>query len=82
MLGIISLDINRCDKIITELIEYSSDICLDIEACSPKSILTGTMSKIQMPDNINLVDRTFHEPSMLADVGKIQQVFRSIVQNG
>ena len=81
MLEIIERDIKRSDKIINDLIEYSSDLFLEMQYCSPKSLLTGAMSKLQVPRNIKVVNRTLAEPRILADVSKIQRVFTLIIEN-
>ena len=81
MLNIIEGDIKRSDKIINDLIEYSSDIYLEIEKCSPKSLLKGAMLKLQVPENIKVVNHTLEEPMMFADVSKIERVFMLIIKN-
>ena len=81
MLNIIEGDIKRSDKIINDLIEYSSDINLEIEKCSPKSLLKGAMSKLQVPERIKVENHTLDEPMMLADVSKIERVFMLIIKN-
>lgn len=81
MLEIIDNDISRSDKIITDLIEYSSDICLETEQCSVKSLLTGALSALPVPKNIEIVDHTCEEPKIFADAEKVQRVFKLIVKN-
>jgi signal transduction histidine kinase len=81
MLGIIDHDISRSDKIITDLIEYSSDIFLETEECTPKLLLIGALSMLDVPDNVKLVDETMDQPRMLVDASKIQRVFALIIKN-
>ncbi|MGA2524290.1 MAG: CHASE4 domain-containing protein [Candidatus Bathyarchaeia archaeon] len=81
MLEIIVNDISRSDKIINDLVEYSSDIDLELEQCCPKSLLAGVLSILQTPKNVEVVDRTLEEPKILADAGKIQRVFKVIIKN-
>ena len=81
MLSIIEGDIKRSDKIINDLIEYSSDIYLEIEKCTVKSLLKGALLKLQVPENIKVVDFTLGEPVMLADVSRIERVFKLIIGN-
>lgn len=81
MLEIIEEDIKRSDKIITDLVEYSSDIHLEVDECSPKSLVAGAMSKLKIPKYIAVVDSTLEEPMIRADVGRIQRVFASIITN-
>ncbi len=81
MLDIIEKDIARSDKTISDLIEYSSDVYLDTEPCSPKTLLVAALAKLQVPSNAKLVDLTSNEPTMLADANKLQRVFSSIIKN-
>ena len=81
MLEIIDQDISRTDKIITDLIEYSSEIYLETDQCSPKSLLNGAISTLQVPSNIKILDETLNQPIMSADVDKIQKTFTFIAKN-
>ena len=81
MLGIINQDIDRSDKIINDLIEYSNDIYLETDECSPRSLVTGAMSTLQVPENIKVVNDTLDEQKMFADVSKIQRVCKLIIAN-
>ena len=81
MLGIIGQDIDRSDKIITDLIEYSSDIHLETEECCPKSLLAGALSTLQFPENIKVVENISEEPKLRADISKMQRVFKLIIKN-
>lgn len=81
MLNIIERDIERSDKIINDLIEYSSDIYLETEKCSPQSLLRGALSKFQVPENIKVLNHALDEPMMFADVSKIERVFTIIIKN-
>ena len=81
MLAIINNDIDRSNKIINDLIEYSSDICLELERSSPKSLLTGAMLTLQTPANVKVEDTTLETPKLMADVSKIKRVFKLIINN-
>ena len=81
MLEIIDQDISRTDKIITDLIDYSSEIYLETDQCSPKSLLEGAISTLQVPSNIEILDETLKQPIMSADVDKIQKTFTFIAKN-
>ena len=52
-----------------------------LEQCCAKSLLAGALSTLQVPRNIEVVDRTLDEPKFLADANKIQRVFKLIAKN-
>ena len=81
MLLIIDNDINRSDKIISDLIEYASDVCLEIESCTAKSLLASALSTLEVPKKISVIDQTLETPKFLADASKIQKVFTLIIKN-
>ncbi len=81
MLNIIEGDIRRSDKIINDLMEFSSEMCLEVEKCSPKSLLKGALSRSQVPENISLKNHALETPTMLADACKIERVFTIIIKN-
>jgi signal transduction histidine kinase len=81
MLDIITTDVNRSDKIITDLIEYSSEICVEPQEVSPKSLVTGALLTVQVPNSVTVVDKVLAEPKLWVDEKSIQRVFSAIVQN-
>jgi signal transduction histidine kinase len=81
MLDIIEADIKHSDKIINDLIEYASEIYLDLEDCSPKELLKGGLSNVQVPECVNVVDNALEEPKLRVDVDKIERVFTLIIKN-
>ena len=64
MLKIIERDVQRSDKIINDLIEYSNDIYLEPEKCSSKSLLQGALSNLQFPSE-HQSGKSYSEKSQL-----------------
>jgi signal transduction histidine kinase len=81
MLGIIEEDIKRSNKIINDLIEYSSEIYLEPEECSPEALLIESLLNLQVPACVKVVDNTSNEHKLWVDVGKVQLVFTLIIKN-
>jgi len=54
---------------------------LELGQCSPKSLLKSVLPMIQVPDKIEIIDRTADDPVMLADVDKVVRVFTNLVKN-
>jgi len=69
------------NRIISSLIDYASDLHLEISMCTPKSLLSGALLKVQIPNRIEVLDRLQEEPEFFADAGKIENVFTRIIAN-
>jgi len=81
ILKTINLAINDSDRIVTSLIEYSSDVMLQPKQCTPKLLTQHALSKLKVPESITIQDNTRNEPTLLLDAEKIETVFANIVQN-
>jgi PAS domain S-box-containing protein len=80
-LDVINRSIADANRIITSLVEYSSDFQLKIEHCTPKSLMSKALSKLQVPNQILIVNKTFDEPTLFLDAQKFENVFASIIEN-
>ena len=69
------------NRIISALIDYASDLHLEVSMCTPKSLLSGALLKVQIPNRIEVLDRLQEEPEFFADAGKIENVFTRIIAN-
>ena len=69
------------NRIISSLIDYASDLHLEVSMCTPKSLLSGALLKVQIPNRIEVLDRLQEEPEFFADAGKIENVFTRIIAN-
>ena len=73
--------LQHANKIVTELLDYSADIRLDLKGCEPKSIIEGALAGITIPNNINLIEKTQRRPRILVDSEKIERVLINLVSN-
>jgi PAS domain S-box-containing protein len=81
MFDSIDKSINYSDKIVNDLIDYSTEINLILEAISPKSLVNGTLALTALPKNIAVVDETTDLPQFQVDVEKIRRGFLNIIKN-
>jgi signal transduction histidine kinase len=81
MLNIIEKAVEYSDKIINDLLDYSREIHLDLEECTPKSLIDYVLLTIKIPKNIKIFDHTQSSPTIIADVNKILRVFTNMVTN-
>ena len=69
------------NRIINSLIDYSWDLRLEMSTCTPNSIFSKMLNKMEIPDRIQLVNKLTSEPQFLADADKIENVFERIIKN-
>jgi two-component system sensor kinase FixL len=81
MIDIIDKSVEHANKIISSLLEYSAQIRLEIEECSPKKLLDNVLLMVQVPERIRVVDHTSCEPSIWVDVNKMERVFLNMIKN-
>jgi PAS domain S-box-containing protein len=81
MLEIIEEDIQRSDKVINDLLEYSKEIKLEFSETTPKSVLKGALSLVQIPQNIQLKNLARDVPRIRVDAEKMRRVFINIINN-
>jgi PAS domain S-box-containing protein len=81
MFEVIDKSVEHANKIVDSLLEYSKEIRLDIEECSPKSLLDYILLLIKIPHNIRILDHTCDEPTIWVDTNKIERVFINLIIN-
>ncbi|MGB9925293.1 MAG: ATP-binding protein [Candidatus Bathyarchaeales archaeon] len=81
MLEVIEKDVQYSNKIINDLLEYSTTIRLDLRETTPKSLVTEALSRIAIPKNIQLIDSTQDTLKIKVDVDKMKRVFINLIKN-
>ena len=81
MLELIDNAVDNANRIINDLLDYSREIRLELAECSPKSLLNDTLSLIQVPNRIKILDYTLNEPVIRADTSKMERVFVNLIKN-
>jgi PAS domain S-box-containing protein len=81
MLKLIEKDIEYSNKIITDLLEYSREIHLELSETTPRSIIEETLFLLKTPNNIQIVNLTEKEPKIKVDIEKLNRVFVNIIKN-
>jgi signal transduction histidine kinase len=81
MLDIAERNIEYSDKIINDLLEYSRKIHLDTTKTTPQTLISETITAIQIPKNIHVTERTQHNPMIIVDIQKMKRVFTNIITN-
>ncbi len=81
MLEVIDDCIERSDKIINDLIEYSQVINLEPSPSDPKTLLMRSLNQIKAPTNIEIIDKTTAHPTLILDSNRIERAFTGIIKN-
>src|SRR5665647_1530221 len=81
ILETMNIAVEDSDRIVTSLVEYSSELILEPELCTPNSLTIHALSKVQIPDHINIVNQTTDELKFFSDAQKIETVFVKIIKN-
>lgn len=81
MFDSIDKSINYSNKIINDLLEYSSEVCLDRVTVEPKALVQASLNMVDPPDNIVVIDETSEVPVLFVDADKLQRGFAGIVKN-
>jgi two-component system sporulation sensor kinase A len=81
MLELIERDVEYSNKIITDLMDYSREIRLELTETDPNSIMKEALSLVQIPNNVQIVDNTQNQPKTKLDMEKIKRVFSNLIKN-
>jgi len=81
MFEIIEKDVQHANKIITDLMEYSREIKLELTETTPKSIMNDALSLVEIPKNVYIEDLTQNEPKTKMDIDKMKRVFSNFIKN-
>ena len=81
MLQLIEQEIEHSDKIISDLLEYSKEIRLELTQTDTKSITRDALMSTKIPRGIHLVDSTKKEPTIELDADKMRRVLVNLIRN-
>ena len=82
MFELIEKDIEYSDKIITDLLDYSREMQLELKEATMADILKEALASAKVPSNINIVNLVGNQHRTKVDAEKLQRVFINIVRNG
>jgi len=81
MLELIEKDIEHSNNIITDLLEYSRDVRLELTETNPKFLVNEALLLVELPQNIQVLDSTRSEPKIRVDSERMKRVFVNIIKN-
>lgn len=80
ILRIIDDAVEDSDRIITSLIDYSSDLRLLYESCSLKALVANALGKVDVPSSIE-IQNTVEEFTLYVDSTRLEAVLAGVIQN-
>jgi signal transduction histidine kinase len=81
MLNKIDVAIDYSNKIVNDLLDFSRELNLEYEECSPKTIMDYVLLQLKIPKNIKMFDHTEYTPLIWVDIAKIQRIFVNLIKN-
>ena len=81
MLETIDKAIDHSNKIVNDLVDYSSDLTLEFGNTTTKLLLKNALSLIEVPERIQIIDATEDKPEIKVDREKMNRAFVNIVTN-
>jgi len=81
MFNTIEASIEYSNKIITDLLDYSRSVNLDLSIVTPKFLSSNIFSIVQTPSNVCINNLTTDDYILNVDVSKMIRVFSNIVKN-
>jgi signal transduction histidine kinase len=82
-IDLVEEDVERSNRIISDLLDYSREIKLEPSETTPRSLIRNALPHIgrEIPSNIRLLDSAKDEPVMIADSRKMQRVLVNLIGN-
>jgi len=81
MLEKINRAIDYSDKIVNDLLDYSRDIKLEKLNTNPRFLVNEAFLLVDIPQRIQIVNKTEETPEVCADIEKLNRVFVNLIKN-
>ncbi|MGD6852565.1 MAG: PAS domain S-box protein [Candidatus Bathyarchaeia archaeon] len=81
MLETIDKCVDYSNRIINDLLDYSKEIHLSLEAITPKILLEESLPLIGIPANVKVISKLEEKPALRVDQNKIKRVFINLIKN-
>lgn len=81
MLNLIENNIQYSNKIVNDLLDFSTEIHLRPAKTNAKSMIKKTLSKIEVPKNVKILDSTRDTPRLSVDADQMKRVFQNLITN-
>jgi PAS domain S-box-containing protein len=81
MLKIIKGSVDYSNQIISDLLDFSREMRLELSESTPQAIIDGTLEHVAFQTNIRVLNLTSEKPSLNIDRTKMQRALQHIIEN-
>jgi len=81
MLDTIDNCVDYSNKIVNDLLDYSRELQLEVQSFSPRNLMIESLSLVDVPEKIEIVNNLPNEPQLKVDGDKIKRVFVNLIKN-
>jgi PAS domain S-box-containing protein len=81
MLQTIDKCVEHSNKIVSDLLDYSKEIRLELQECSPRLLLLESLAMVRVPEKVKIVNNLLHKQTLEVDSDKIERVFANLIKN-
>ena len=81
MIEFIEKDVDYSNNIISDLLEYSVEIRLELTETTPKALVKDALTMVKLPQNIKVVNLTSNKPKVAIDMDKMKRVLVNLIKN-
>jgi signal transduction histidine kinase len=81
MLDLVKADVQYCEKIVNDLLDYSREPKISLSKTDVASLLSASLSHVQVPENVRIHNLTTGEPKIQVDVSMMMRVFDNVIKN-
>ena len=81
MLELIEKNIAYSNKIISDLLDYSREIELELSETNPKTLVKEALSLVKIPENVQVINLVKNKPKIKCDVEKMKRTFVNLIKN-
>ena len=82
MLETIDTCVNYSNKIVSDLLDYSREIHLELKECSLKNLILESLAMVNVPEKVEVVNHIINDSPVNVDQDKIKRVFINLIKNG
>ncbi|MGZ4851360.1 MAG: PAS domain-containing sensor histidine kinase, partial [Candidatus Bathyarchaeia archaeon] len=82
MLETIDNCVNYSNKIVSDLLDYSREIHLDVQEYSPRNLIKESLAIMNLPEKVEILNYVTDKPLIKVDPDKIKRVFINLIKNG
>ncbi len=81
MLETIDKCVDYSNKIVNDLLDYSKEVRLELHKESLKKLLTESLSLLDIPEKVEILNQLNDSPTVKIDTDKIKRVFVNLIKN-